>query len=115
LTSLKISWQQEGVVTPTATQPQETFEDFLYAQDPWILDLLRHLEFKVCFDKAIASLTAPTTTNLGASDGSVKLENGTWGWALSSPTGKELIECKGPAYGIVMDSYPSRHTTQCPS
>jgi hypothetical protein len=24
---------------------------------------------------------------------------------LSSPTGNELIECKGPAYGIVMESY----------
>jgi hypothetical protein len=34
-----------------------------------------------------------------------KNTNGTWGWALSSPTGDELIECKGPAYGIVMDSY----------
>jgi hypothetical protein len=35
----------------------------------------------------------------------VKFENGTWGWALSSPTGEELIKCKGPAYGIVMESY----------
>jgi hypothetical protein len=33
-----------------------------------IVDLLRHLEFKVSFDEAIASLTAPTTTNLGAID-----------------------------------------------
>jgi hypothetical protein len=63
------------------------------------------LEFKVGFDKAITSLVASTTTNLGASDGSVKFENGTWGWALSSPTDKDLIECKGPAYSIVMDSY----------
>jgi hypothetical protein len=57
------------------------------------------------FHEAISSLTASTTTNLGASDGSVKFEDGTWGWALSSPTGNELIERKGPAYGIVMDSY----------
>jgi hypothetical protein len=63
------------------------------------------LEFKVSFDEAITSPTASTTTNLGASDGSVKFENGTWGWALSSPIGDELIECKGPAYRIVMDSY----------
>jgi hypothetical protein len=49
------------------------------------------LEFKVSFDEAITSLTAPTTTNLGASDGSVKFENGTWGWVLSSPSGEELI------------------------
>jgi hypothetical protein len=55
LTSLKSSRQQEGVRTPTATQPQENFEDFLYSQDPWILDLLRHLEFKVSFDEAITS------------------------------------------------------------
>jgi hypothetical protein len=26
------------------------------------------------------------------------------GMGASSPTGEELIECKGPAYGIVMDS-----------
>jgi hypothetical protein len=102
---LKISQRQEEVVTPTSTQLQENFEDFLYSQEPWIGDLLQHLEFKVSFDEAITSLTASTTTNLGASDGSVKFENGTWGWALSSPTGEELIECKGPAYGIVMDSY----------
>jgi hypothetical protein len=92
---LKISRRQEEVVTPTSTQPQETFEDFLYSQEPWIIDLLRHLEFKVCFDEAIISLTTSTTTNLGASDGSVKFENGTWGWALSKPKGEELIECKG--------------------
>jgi hypothetical protein len=102
---LKTSPRQEGVVTPAPTQPHENFEDFLYSQKPWIVDLLRQLEFKVSFDEAITSFTAPTTTNLGASDGSVKFENGTWGWALSSPTGKELIECKGPAYGIVTDSY----------
>jgi hypothetical protein len=105
LTSLKISRQQKGVVTPAPTQLQENFEDFLYSQEPWILDLLRHLEFKVSFDEAITSLTAPTTTNLEASDASVKFENGTWGWVLSSPTGEELIKCKGPAYGTVMDSY----------
>jgi hypothetical protein len=63
------------------------------------------LEFKVSFDEAITSLIASTTTHLGASDGSVKFENGTWGWALSSPAGEELIKCKGPAYEIVMDSY----------
>jgi hypothetical protein len=80
LTSLKISRQQEDVVTPTSTQPQENFENFLYSQEPWILDLLRRLEFKVSFDEAITSLTALTTTNLGASDGSVKFENRTWGW-----------------------------------
>jgi hypothetical protein len=50
--------QEGGVITPTTTQPQENFEDFLYSQDPWILDLLRHLEFKVSFDEAITSLTA---------------------------------------------------------
>jgi hypothetical protein len=61
LTSLKISRRQEGVITPTASEPQENFEDFLYSQDPWILDLLRHLEFKVSFDEAITSLTAPQT------------------------------------------------------
>jgi hypothetical protein len=92
---LKISPRQAEVVTPTSTQPQETLEDFLYSQEPWIVDLLRHLNFKVSFAEAITSLTASTTTNLGA----------TWGWALSPPTGNELIECKGPAYGIVMDSY----------
>jgi hypothetical protein len=102
---MKISRRQEGVVTPSPTQPQENFEDFLYSQEPWIVDLLRHLEFKVSFDEAITSLTAPPTTNLGASDGSDKFESGTWGWTLSSPTGKELVGCKGPAYGIVMDSY----------
>jgi hypothetical protein len=76
---LKISQRQEGVAAPTPTQPQENFEDFLYSQEPWIVDLLRHLKFKVSFDEAITSLTASTTTNLGASDGSVKFENGTWG------------------------------------
>jgi hypothetical protein len=50
------------------------------------------LEFKVICDEAITSLMAPTTTSLGASDGSVIFENGTWGWALSSQTGEELIE-----------------------
>jgi len=92
LTSLKISRQQEEVVTPTSTQPQENFEDFLYSQEPSIVDHLRHLEFKVSFDEAITSLTASTTSNLGASDGSVRFENGTWRWALPSPTGDELIE-----------------------
>jgi hypothetical protein len=92
-------------VTPAPTQPQENFEGFLYSQEQWIIDLLRHIEFKVSFDEAITSLTAPTTTNLGASDGSIKFENGTWGWVLTSPTGEELIKCKDPAYAIVMDSY----------
>jgi hypothetical protein len=63
LTSLKISRWQEEVVTPTSTQPQENLEDFLYSQEPWIIDLLRILEFKVSFDEAIISLTASTTTN----------------------------------------------------
>jgi hypothetical protein len=79
-------------LTPAPTQPQENFEDFLHSQAPWIVDLLRHLEFKVSFDEAVTSLTAPETKNLGTSDGSVKFDNGTWGWALSSPTGEELIE-----------------------
>jgi hypothetical protein len=63
------------------------------------------LGFKVGFNEAITLLIAPTNTNLGARDGSVKFENGTWGWVPSSPTGEELIKCKGPAYGIVMDSF----------
>jgi hypothetical protein len=74
-------------------------------QEPWILDLRRHFGFKVGFNEAITLLIAPTNTNLGARDGSVKFENGTWGWVLSSPTGEELIKCKGPAYGILMDSF----------
>jgi hypothetical protein len=60
------------------------------------------VEFKVDFDEAFTSVTAPTATNLRASDGSVKFQNGTWGWALSSPSGEVLIECKGPTFGIVM-------------
>jgi hypothetical protein len=77
LTSLKITWRQEGVSTPAATQSQEDFHGFLSSQAPWMLDLLQHLEFKVYFDEAITSLTAPAATNLGASDGSVFFQNGT--------------------------------------
>jgi len=105
LTSLKITRRQEGVLPPVTTHPQEDFEGFLSSQAPWIQDILKHLEFKVDFEEAIASLTSQTAANLGASDGSVKFQNGTWGWALASPSGEVMIECKGPAYGIVMDSY----------
>jgi hypothetical protein len=64
-----------------------------------------HYRIKWIPEVAINCVYNNTTTNLGASDGSVKFENGTLGWALSSPTGEELIKCKRPAYGIVMDSY----------
>ena len=92
--------------TPRTTKPRN-FQKFLRSQPQWIRRLLPKLELTMPY-KMIADAMRKNPSS-GACDGSVLHEQGTFGWALEIPALPDeprcIATCRGPAYGIPMDSY----------
>jgi hypothetical protein len=103
-----IKYSQRSMPTVLIQRPQypppTTLWDFIQSQDPWLTPLMQHVTYLVPFDEVLTHLTTDEFI-WGASDGSVRGSQGTFGWALATETGTKLVEGMGPAFGSSMDSY----------
>lgn len=118
---------------PSSAHPPSTFDDYSQSWDTWESSLLQRLDPKFSHSEIHQALctaghpshqnpgaigeinqvggTSPTTTAsqhkgaTGVSDGSVNVEQGTFGWSLAKRDGTVLIDCIGPVFGMNMDSY----------
>lgn len=84
--------------------PASDLAVFLEQQHEWIQQLVKHVKLTSHFGALLESFVA-TPALLGASDGSVVKENGTFGWVIATATGEVLAKCMGPAFGIPMNSF----------
>jgi ribonuclease HI len=90
----------------------QIFDHYVEQLPPWEQSLLRSVQptnshfltYESLYQESITP-RGGTPGFLGASDGSVRHQQGTFGWVLARTDGTILARGKGPAFGHPMDSY----------
>ena len=95
-----------GMNMPPSPQgpPPPSFQDFVSRQSDWAQRLLDHTRFLTPFEEFVEKLQMSLFI-VAAGDGSVKNQQGAFGWVIADPNGEFLVEGQGPAYGTPMDSF----------
>jgi hypothetical protein len=86
------------------TPPPRTFTDYVSALPQWERLLFDHLDMTLSPYEVLQAIDSHDAI-YSASDGSVKDNQGSFGWLLSSPDGTVILKCSGPAFGMSMKSY----------
>ena len=83
--------------------PASSIHEVIETLDKWEKDLLQDLEFLVPETDVWEAMEAEHC--IFVSDGSAPAPKGSFGWVLSTPNGRRLARCSGPAYGLKPNSY----------
>ena len=86
--------------------PLASFADYVSTLDEWELRLLENLEILTDSEEELWEILTHEECIL-ACDGSAPAPKGSFGWILSTATGRRLARCNGPAYGYKVNSYRS--------